>query len=120
MPAGLQPATLPLDHLAFWCRGEDSNLQAVGFEPTRSAVASPRHTAIHAKYGIHFSTPSVTACCRRTSFRVGTHGLVFGVMRASCGVLLPFLALHGLQAATTFFHTLLPPRLTGTMWSTVA
>ena len=30
----LQPAALPLDHLALRCRGEDSNLQAVGFEPT--------------------------------------------------------------------------------------
>ena len=47
-------------------------------------------------------------------------GQALGVMRASRGVLLPFLLLHGLQAATTFFHTLLPPRLTGTMWSTVA
>ena len=50
---------------------------------------------------------------------LGRIGCFRGSMPASCGVLLPFFVLQGLQAVIRFSHVSSPPFERGTMWSIV-
>src|SRR5215210_1133092 len=80
-----------------------------------AAVASPRS----GKYGRH--PDGMFGVARRMySTGWGTRGFVRSTISISCRSLLPFFRLHGAHEVTTFSQTESPPRLLGTMWSSVS